>query len=125
MHIEHINISAPLELLEKVKKFYCEVFDLKEGFRPTFRRNGFWLYSGGNAILHLTESYEHSSSEGKTYLDHVAFQTTGLKTLIEKLTLLNVEHRCDSFAEIGMTQVFFKDPAGLKIEVNFLNEALQ
>ena len=124
MHIEHINISAPIVLLENVKTFYCDIFNLKEGFRPKFKRNGFWLYSEESAILHLTESYEHNSSEGRSYLDHIAFQTTGLKILLERLKYLNVEYTCGSLPEVGMTQVFFKDPAGLTIEVNFLSEAL-
>ena len=66
MHIEHINISAPRELIEEEKKFFCDIFDVKEGFRPKFSRNGYWLYSGGNALIHLTENDDHHALD-QTY----------------------------------------------------------
>ena len=124
MQIEHINISAPMELLEKLRFFYCELFDLNVGFRPNFRRRGFWLYSGSNPIIHLTESSEHYKNEKQGYLDHIAFQRKGLKELLSKLQIMNIEYTHDSLQEIGMVQVFFNDPSGLGLEVNFLNEAL-
>ena len=124
MHIEHINISAPIELLEKLKLFYCELFDLSVGFRPSSRINGFWLYSGSNPIIHLAESSEHYQNEKQSYLDHIAFQRKGLKELLFKLQSMQVSYTLDSLSEIGMTQVFFKDPSGLGLEVNFLNEKI-
>lgn len=44
MHIDHINIAAPMELLEEVREFYCAVLDLNGGFRPKFSQRGFWLF---------------------------------------------------------------------------------
>lgn len=41
--LNHFNITAPGELLEKVRDFYVEVLGLIVGERPGFRRNGFWL----------------------------------------------------------------------------------
>ena len=124
MHIEHFNISAPLELLERLKEFYCELFELEEGFRPPFSRAGYWLYSGGNALIHLTESIEHFPSEKTSYFDHITFQLTGLKKLLEKLENLGIKYTTDHLPEIGMTQIFFKDPAGIGLEANFINERL-
>ena len=63
MHLDHINIAAPAELLAKTRDFYCDVIGLAEGFRPTFSRKGFWLYSKGKPIIHLVESLEHSQNE--------------------------------------------------------------
>ena len=124
MHIEHFNICAPKELLEKVKAFYCEIFDLKEGFRPNFERKGYWLYSGESPLVHLTESNSHFESDRPYYLDHITFQLTGLNILLEKLASINVEYKTDHLPEIGMTQIFFKDPAGVGLEVNFIDESL-
>ncbi len=124
MHIEHINISGPIELIEKLKLFYCELFDLTVGFRPNFRRNGFWLYYGTNPIIHLTESSEHYQNEKQGYLDHIAFQRKGLKELLAKLQCMEVSYTLDPLSEIGMTQVFFNDPSGLGLEVNFINEKI-
>ena len=124
MIIEHINISAPLALLNKEKSFFCEVFDLKVGFRPAFNRNGYWLYSGNQAIIHLTESEEHFPAERQGFLDHIAFQLTGLHSLLSKLVDRDIPFHTDSLPEIGMTQIFFKSPSGIGIEANFVNEAV-
>lgn len=123
MHIEHINISAPTELLERVKEFYCDLFNLVEGFRPTFTRAGYWLYADKSPLVHLTESNEHYHNEKQGYLDHVTFQTTGLRKMLTKLEALGIEYETDQLDEIGMTQLFFKDPAGIGLEANFLNES--
>jgi extradiol dioxygenase family protein len=32
MHLDHINIAAPAELLAKTRDFYCDVIGLAEGF---------------------------------------------------------------------------------------------
>jgi len=124
MHIEHINISAPFELIKVVKVFYCELFGLHEGFRPSFTSRGFWLYEGGNALVHLTECNKKPLGEKPGYLDHIAFQLTGLCRFKDNLEKLNIKYTVDSLPEIGMTQLFFKDPAGTGLEVNFKNEAL-
>lgn len=124
MHIEHINISAPRELLQQVKEFYCNIFNLTEGFRPAFSRNGFWLYADRQAIIHLTESNQHYCHKTPCYLDHIAFQFQGLQQFIQKLRAMDVEFTADSLLDIGMTQIFFKDPAGMGLEANFVNESL-
>lgn len=123
MHIEHINISAPMDLLIQVRDFYCNIFGLTEGFRPKSTIGGFWLYSGERALIHLAESNQHYRNERQGYLDHIAFQTTGLEKVISKLKTTDVEFTHDYFPEINMTQLFFKDPAGTGVEVNFLNES--
>jgi catechol-2,3-dioxygenase len=122
--IDHINISAPMELLLEVKEFYCAVFGLVEGFRPAFSQIGFWLYAGDSPIIHLSESDDQCSSDGQGFLDHVAFQATGARETVDKLKSHRIEYRSAFVQELGMTQLFFKDPAGTGIEVNFPGEAL-
>ncbi|WP_370980213.1 hypothetical protein [Agaribacterium sp. ZY112] len=124
MHIEHINISAPKRIIEKEKTFFCTVFNLEVGFRPDFSRCGYWLYAHDKAVIHLTESEEHYSTSKPSYIDHIAFQLTGLKQMLQKLTELDISFTTDSLPQIGMTQVFFKSPAGVGLEANFVNEAL-
>lgn len=123
MHIEHINISAPFNLLTQVRDFYLEILGLMEGFRPQSTINGFWLYSEERALIHLAESNEHFANERQGYLDHIAFQSTGLKQMLEKLHKHDIPFSQDYFPEIDMTQLFFKDPAGTGVEINFLNES--
>jgi catechol-2,3-dioxygenase len=123
MHIDHINIAAPMELLERVRDFYCSVLDLREGFRPNFSQRGFWLYADDKPIIHLSESNRRQDNEQQGHVDHVAFQTTGVDALIGRLTAKNIEYRSDYIPELNMTQLFFKDPAGTGLEVNCLGES--
>jgi len=124
MHLDHINIAAPAELLAKTKDFYCDVIGLTEGFRPTFSRKGFWLYSKGKPIIHLIESLEHSQNEKKGYFDHFALQATGLGKVIEKLDEAGISFRLSYIPEIDLSQVFCKDPCGIGVEINFPGEAV-
>jgi catechol 2,3-dioxygenase-like lactoylglutathione lyase family enzyme len=63
MHIDHINIATPMELLERVRDFYCSVLDLREGFRPNFSQRGFWLYADDKPLIHLSESNRRQDNE--------------------------------------------------------------
>ncbi len=124
MKIHHINISAPSELLELEKQFFCKVLGLQIGFRPTFSRNGYWLYADDQAIVHLTESDIHFKNERQGFVDHVAFQSTGLKELTQTLEDMGIEYSTDYLPEIDLSQLFFKSPSNTGVEVNFINEKL-
>lgn len=124
MKFDHINIGAPMPLLEQVRDFYCAVFDLESGFRPAFTRRGFWLYKGDQALIHLVESSQHNAAEKQGYFDHIAFRLSGLDGFIERLEAGNITYRRSYISESDLTQLFFKDPAGTGIEANFAGERL-
>jgi catechol 2,3-dioxygenase-like lactoylglutathione lyase family enzyme len=124
MYIDHINIAAPSELLEEVKDFYCDVLGLTEGFRPNFSRDGYWLYSGEKALVHLIVSSGHHENEKQGYFDHFALRTTGLAKVLGRLDRFRIEYRTSHIAEIGLTQIFCKDPSGTGVELSFLDEPL-
>jgi catechol 2,3-dioxygenase-like lactoylglutathione lyase family enzyme len=123
MQLDHINISGSMDLLEKVRKFYCEVFGLEEGRRPDFPRPGYWLYSGRRAIIHLYQSNEHTPRGVKVPLDHVAFRLNDLDDVEARLRQHGIEYSRsvvpgDSVADRS-TQLFLHDPSGTRIELNF------
>lgn len=122
MHIDHINIRAPLPQLEQVRDFYCAIFDLRVGNRPAFSRAGFWLYADDDPLIHLNESDEPFLTGGPFHLDHIAFQLSGLHRLLEKLTSLSIPFSSNPLHAINATQVFFKDPVGTGIEVKCVGE---
>ena len=124
MQLDHINISTPAGLLKKVRDFYCDVLGLKEGFRPNFSKDGFWLYSQDKAIIHLVVSSHHHENEKQGYFDHFALRTTGLAKILEQLDAFNIENRTSYLPEISLTQIFCKDPSGTGVEISFLNEPL-
>ena len=124
MHIDHINISAPKELLEQLRDFYCNVLGLREGFRPNLSRPGFWLYAGDNALIHLVESNSHYANDRQGYLDHFALRSAGLPKTLERLRSCNIDYRTSYIAELGLTQVFCRDPAGTGVEIGFPGETV-
>jgi catechol 2,3-dioxygenase-like lactoylglutathione lyase family enzyme len=117
MNLHHINIKAPALLMEAEKRFFCEVLGLHEGHRPDFASQGYWLYSGEQAIVHLSLSEQHFSNERQGYFDHVAFQTHELQELLQGLEIAGIEHSSNHVSELGMTQIFLKSPSATGIEV--------
>jgi catechol 2,3-dioxygenase-like lactoylglutathione lyase family enzyme len=122
VHIDHINIRAPRELLTRVREFYCAVLGLEEGFRPAFSSEGHWLYADDKPIVHLSLGAETAQAGARTCLDHVAFQAAGLDDFRARLDALGVKYRSSYISEIHMSQLFFSDPAGTGLEVNFPRE---
>ena len=125
MKLHHINIKAPMALLEREKRFFCDVLGLREGRRPDFSSRGFWLYDGGDAIVHLSESDRHHVADAQGCFDHVAFRANGLAQFTDRLRSLEIVYEISHLSELDMTQLFFRSPTGTRIEVNFVGERLQ
>lgn len=119
MQFNHINISAPKEVLDIEKDFLCRIFRLTDGYRPKFSRDGYWLYANKQAIIHLTESDHHQPTERPSCLDHVAFSMTGLTAFVSRLEVNDVNFNVKFLPELAITQVFFKSPAGVGLEISF------
>ena len=117
MNLHHINIKAPALLMEAEKRFFCEVLGLREGHRPDFASQGYWLYCGDQAIVHLSLSEQHFPNERQGYFDHVAFQTSDIQDLLQRLEAAGIEHSSNHVSELGMTQIFLKSPSATGIEV--------
>ena len=49
--LDHINIHTSKR--EETLRFYTEMLDFQEGFRPPFDFPGAWLYAGERAVIHL------------------------------------------------------------------------
>jgi catechol 2,3-dioxygenase-like lactoylglutathione lyase family enzyme len=122
MRIDHINIAAPMALLEQLREFYCTALQLENGPRPDFGRAGYWLYGDGKPIIHLIESEEHYPAERPYCLDHVAFEVQGIADYIARLEQLGVPHTVRHIPDFGIAQVFCKDPCGNGVEANFAGE---
>lgn len=124
MKLDHVNISAPRELLEREKRFFCDLLGLRAGPRPGFGSFGYWLYAGDEAVVHLSERANRLDVDSQGYFDHVAFRSSGLKTLVETLEKHGIEYRTAYLEDRRMTQVFFTAPSKTRIEVNFIGEKL-
>lgn len=125
MHIDHINIRASADLLAQVRDFYCQVLDLTEGFRPDFKSRGYWLYRADHPIVHLSESRQDRKAADTGCLDHIALRVSDLNPTLEKLDRLGIEYQTVEVPQLHMTQLFFSDPAGIRIELNSIAEVSQ
>jgi catechol 2,3-dioxygenase-like lactoylglutathione lyase family enzyme len=119
MNLDHINIAAPMDLLEKVRDFYCDVLGLEVGDRPAFSGRGFWLYSGERALVHLSEATSRQPPKKSGYLDHVAFRARDAERVESLLRSRGIDYRRTSVPGQAVVQLFLNDPAGIKLEINF------
>ena len=116
--LDHVNITGPFELLERVRDFYVDVLGLVDGPRPQFRSRGFWLYAGDAPILHLSER-DGETSRTPSVLDHFALASEGLNETIAKLGARDIAFEVNPAREGKHAQIFVKDPAGITLELNF------
>ncbi|MEW6670633.1 MAG: VOC family protein [Thermodesulfobacteriota bacterium] len=123
-YLDHFNIRAPKEQLSRIKQFYIDVLGFNEGFRPKLSGAGQWLYAGSNAIVHLSEDENRTVRKKPDYLDHIAVRCAGVNEFAKKLNEFSIKYRVAVIPEIDLTQLFFMDPAGITIELNFKGETL-
>jgi catechol 2,3-dioxygenase-like lactoylglutathione lyase family enzyme len=121
--ILHINIRVPEHQLAPCRDFYCNVLGLSVGPRPPFESNGFWLYAGAAPVVHLVQMSPAEASpevsHGRSALDHVAFECSGLQTALERLQRHGIPYTISKVPVLSQTQVTAKDPAGVGIELSF------
>ena len=134
--LSHYSIRTPD--LEATRNFYTEVLGFTVGPRPPFNFPGLWLYNGShdsydNAIVHIIgidpgnpqglNDYlgdrDPDSLNGTGALDHIAFTATDLKKMLQQLKQKKVPHRERSVPDLNLHQVFFDDPSGVVIELNY------
>ncbi len=136
MNDDEISISFDHYLLftkdlKKTIDWYSNVLGIKPGPTPEFDVPVHWLYLGNQPIIHVAEqnpknqieSYigkvDYQNETGSGLIDHIAFNCSGLTRMLAKLDSLNVqyiERRADTNSRY---QVFFFDPNGVKIELDF------
>jgi len=116
VRLDHYNI-APKDY-EATVRFYEDVIGLRVGPRPDFGVDGYWLYAGDQAVLHLlTDEKRSAGPTGR--LDHVAFWATGLPEFIARLKRMGVTYMLRTVEVAGMHQVFVTDVDGVTVEVGF------
>lgn len=120
--LNHINLSLPADRLEEIRDFYVDIVGLREGPRPDFDFPGYWLYAGDFPVVHMMHRPSEGTGPGTSYLDHVAFTCTDLDATEQKLERQGISYRKREIAAFNIVQLFFHDPTGLGIEMNFLTE---
>lgn len=110
--------------LEATRGFYADVLGLEAGDRPPLGFPGYWMYVGGHPTVHLVGPRERDAhiprDVGPTGLfDHIAFSATGLAAMKDRLQSHGVAFEERLVPRDGQTQLFFHDPDGVAVELNF------
>ena len=118
---DHYNLRAARAVLEELRAFYCDVVGLTVGERPPFRRFGYWLYAGERPVLHLSEAddSETRSRTAVTTFAHAAFNCTGRAQFEQRLKERGIAYRTAQVPLLSLDQLFFHDPAGNGVELQF------
>jgi catechol 2,3-dioxygenase-like lactoylglutathione lyase family enzyme len=91
------------------------------------------MYIGDVDVVHIGPSAKMAGAIQKQYLgrtsqkseqgtgaiDHIAFRATGLREMMEHLRREKVEFRQRRANGQALFQLFFHDPNGIKIELNY------
>ena len=104
--------------VERTTSFYAELLGLRAGSRPNFKVPGAWLYAGKEPILHVIGGRSRSELKAGV-IDHMAFSGRDLAATLSLLKARSIEHECRRQVGSGVWQVFFHDPNGAKVELDF------
>ncbi len=112
------HFTVLTDQLDETVTFYRELLELEPGKRPNFKFPGAWLYSNGQAILHVIAGNKlPETREG--VIDHMAFSATGLIDMVERLKSRGLEYDLRRLDDANVWQLFFFDPNGAKVELDF------
>ena len=127
--LEHFLVVS--DDMDGTRDFYCDVLGMHEGFRPDLEFPGYWLYLGQVGCLHLaewdtyrrwTERADIPVSEraaGSGPVDHIAFNASDFDGMTRKIESQGLAYKTNLLDEIGLRQIFLKDPNNVTIELNF------
>ena len=106
--------------LDATLAFYDCFLGLRPGRRPPFTFPGAWLYAqdGNDPILHVVAGKPRTALV-KGVIDHMAFSAQNLQALVAKLQAADVPYELRRLPEFGTWQLFFHDPNGAKVELDF------
>jgi catechol 2,3-dioxygenase-like lactoylglutathione lyase family enzyme len=116
--LDHVNITAPADLLAACRDFYVEVLGLAVGYRPPFRRPGTWLYVGDRPAVHLVTGSSQAPAP-ESSLNHIAFTCSDIGDMTARLEARAIPFERTVVPATGDEQLFLNDPAGVPIELRF------
>jgi catechol 2,3-dioxygenase-like lactoylglutathione lyase family enzyme len=130
-HIEHFLVAA--DDIDATRDWYARVLGMTSGPHPDFGFPVHWMYIGEVDVVHIGPSAKMAGAIQKQYLgrtsekseqgtgaiDHIAFRATDLREMMEHLRRENIEFRQRRANGQALFQLFFYDPNGIKIELNY------
>jgi catechol 2,3-dioxygenase-like lactoylglutathione lyase family enzyme len=129
LRMEHYLVLS--DDIDKTRDFYRDVLGLREGFRPNLEFPGYWLYVGETPSIHIAEWQTYAKWTAEVSIpistkahstgavDHIAFNASGFDEMRARLKSRGVDVSENLLDDIGLRQLFFHDPNGVPIELNF------
>lgn len=99
-------------------RFYDDLLGLHAGPRPAFDFPGAWLYADDTPILHVVGGRPKSELKAGV-IDHMAFTGRDLSATLATLKARGMQYTCRRQVSSGTWQVFFMDPNGARVELDF------
>ena len=133
-HIEHFLVAA--DDIDATRDWYARVLGMTSGPHPDFGFPVHWMYLNGADVVHIGPSARKANERQKQYLgrtsqdagsgtgavDHVAFRASGLREMLAHLDAEGIEYTRRRANGQALVQLFFYDPNGIKIELNYAEE---
>lgn len=128
--LDHVNIIT--DDFGGTVRFFVEMFDLdvRNGPKPLPPEHVQWLYDdSGRAIFHINskemqQAYRRKTETGPTTgaIHHVALDCSGHQAFIARLEAHGIDYRLNDIPSIQLKQLFFTEPNGVLLELNFRGE---
>tara|TARA_R110000850_G_scaffold44186_9_gene112681 strand:- start:3444 stop:3845 length:402 start_codon:yes stop_codon:yes gene_type:complete len=128
--LDHVNIIT--DDLAGTTRFFVELFDLdvRDGPQPLPPEHVQWLYDdSGRAIFHINskemqQAYRRETSSGPTTgaIHHVALDCSDHQAFMQRLEAHDIDYRLNDIPSISLKQLFFSEPNGVLLELNFRGE---
>ena len=132
-HIEHFLVAA--DDIDATRDWYARVLGMRSGPHPDFGFPVHWMYLGERDVVHIGPSAKSASDNQIKYLgrtsgksaqqdgtgaiDHIAFRASGLRAMLAHLEREKIPFTRRRANGQALFQVFFYDPNGIKIELNY------
>jgi catechol 2,3-dioxygenase-like lactoylglutathione lyase family enzyme len=114
--MDHFTVVT--ERLNETRDFY-ERLGLSVGPRPDFGIPGLWLYAGGHPLLHVVQVAVMPAVR-RGALDHMAFFGGDIVATLTLLKHNRIAYRLTRLPRPWSNwQVFFQDPNGAEVEIDF------
>jgi catechol 2,3-dioxygenase-like lactoylglutathione lyase family enzyme len=104
--------------LAATRAFYIGLLGFTDGPRPPFDFPGAWLYIGDQAVLHIIAGTPVPDPPAGV-IDHMAFSAGDLGGTVALLKEHKIDYILRRQAGDGPWQLFFHDPNGAKVELDF------
>ena len=128
--LDHVNIIT--EDLTGTARFFSEMFDLDvrnapEPLKPEWAQ---WLYDdAGRAIFHINakempQAFARETPAGRVTgaIHHVALNCSGHDAYVSRLEQHGIDYRLNELPSVQLKQIFFHEPNGVLLELNFFGE---